>query len=145
MLNLHLYNFCFVYVFFLSCIMIWNLKLIYMRIKQVKRQWRWWPPQDIRAGESGFVALTAMKEHLSRLKLFSSSMTICFDLYSTLQNALPSLMYSNQNKTTSEKHKHKSYNKENCGWENCGRQSCGRKICGQDSYGQDTLWTRELC
>ena len=145
MLNPHLSDFFIIFVFFLSCIMIWNLKLIYMRIKQVKRQWRWWPPQDIGAGESGCVALTAMKEQLSLLKLSSSSMTICFDLYSTLQNALPPLMYSNQNQNTSEKHKHKSYNKENCGWENFGRQSCGREICGRDSYWQYTLWTSELC
>ena len=142
MLNPHLYEF---YFCILSYIMILNLKLIYMRIKEVKRQWRWWPPQNIGAGESGFVTLTAMKEHWSLLKLSSSSMTICFDLHSTLQNALPPLMYSNQNQNTSEKHKHKSYNKENCKWENCGRQSCGRDICGRDSYGQDILWTREFC
>lgn len=62
------------------------------------RRWRWWPPpEDVGAGESGFIALTAMNEQFSLLKLSSSSMIICFDLHSTLQNALSPLTDSNQN------------------------------------------------
>ena len=72
---------------------------------------RRWPPED----ESDVVVLTAVNEQFSLVKLSSStssSMNICFDLHSTLQNALSPLKTFKTKTFKTKQKKNRSCNKK---------------------------------